>query len=214
VPAFDKGRMAVKTKIYVLCEPSGEIRYVGKTIRLLGERLRFHLYEARKGVKNHRCNWIRSLFSKGFLPISQLIGEVEGNGSREEIAWIKYFRDEGLNLVNETDGGEGTLGCRKGIGHIVSSETRAKLSVAEKGSRNHFFGKHHSPETLAKMSMALKGRRNPLFGKHRSPETRAKLSAANKGRRPSSEARAKMSVANKNWRNAKKSKTQEVANVL
>ena len=100
----------MKTAIYALCQPDGVIRYIGKTIRPLAARFRAHLQRARGGEISHLFNWIRSVLSTGHLPTISLIGEVEGNGSSEEIAWIKYFRDEGIDLVNSTDGGEGTLG--------------------------------------------------------------------------------------------------------
>ena len=118
----------MKTKIYILCDPDGKIRYVGKTIKkYLSSRLTAHLWEARCGAKNHRCNWIRSILSKGYIPSISLIGEVKGNGCKEEIAWIKYFRDEGIKLVNGTDGGEGQHGV------IVSKETREKRRIQATG---------------------------------------------------------------------------------
>jgi len=201
------------TKIYALCNPSGKIRYIGKTIKPLGDRLYLHLYGAKSGTKNHRYDWIRSLLTRGYLPTIQLIGEVEGDGVREEIAWIKYFRDEGLDLVNATDGGEGTAG------RVCSLETRAKMSAAQKGSLSHMFGKHLAPETCAKMSANRKGTQHPMFGKrhsiaslakmsaaqkgkrgywlgkHLSPETCTKLSVAQRGKHPSPETRLKLSLA-------------------
>lgn len=131
------------TKIYVLVEPNcGEIRYIGKTVKPLSARLNHHFFEARNGVKNHRCNWIRFLFSKGYLPKIQLIGEIEGDGCKEEIAWIKYFRDEGLDLVNETDGGDGT------VGHKHSEDTRFKMSEIRKRY-------YYSDENRRKTSQAI-----------------------------------------------------------
>jgi len=58
-----------------------------------------------------------------------LIGEVEGNGSAEEIAWIKYGRDEGWRLTNLTDGGEGSLGAKR------SAATVLKMKKALTGRR-------------------------------------------------------------------------------
>jgi flagella basal body P-ring formation protein FlgA len=40
----------VKTAIYALCQPDGEIRYIGKTIRPLAVRFRAHLQRARGGA--------------------------------------------------------------------------------------------------------------------------------------------------------------------
>ncbi len=116
------------TKIYVLCEPDGEIRYIGKTSRSLLSRLTKHLYEARCGGGGHRCNWLRFLLSTGYIPTITLIGEVKGNGSKEEIAWIDYGRSQEWRLVNDTDGGGGSLGTK------MSEEMRKKYLYVIKGA--------------------------------------------------------------------------------
>lgn len=116
----------MKTKIYALAESDGKIRYIGKTSRSLSQRFSGHLHEARKGTKGYKNNWIRSLLKQGLIPSVIKIGEVDGDGCQEEIAWIKYFRDEGILLVNQTDGGEGTSG------HKVSLEFRKKISEINK----------------------------------------------------------------------------------
>jgi len=41
----------------------------------------------------------------------------------------------------------------KGSKH--SEETKRKISEAEMGEKNHFYGKHHSEETKRKMSEAM-----------------------------------------------------------
>jgi len=173
--------MAMMTKIYAICEPDGEIRYIGKTKHPLAKRMIQHLSEARRGRKTHLYNWLRSVLSTGHLPLIQLIGEVAGNGSNEERAWIAYGRAEGWRLVNETDGGEGT------IGRIPSKETIRKLSEINKGNHYHS-GFHHSEEVRKKMSLAHK----PCVF---SEETRKKISLANKGRPLSEEHKHKIAEA-------------------
>lgn len=71
--------------------------------------------------------------------------------------------------------------------HVVSPETRAKMSAARMGNQNAL-GYKHSPEARAKNSAANRGRK-------KSPEHRAKMSAAHMGRKKSPETRAKMSAA-------------------
>ena len=44
--------------------------------------------------------------------------------------------------------------------HIVSNETRKKMSDAHSGEKNHNFGKHHSEETRKKMSDAHSGEKH------------------------------------------------------
>lgn len=187
----------MKTKIYILLDPCGEIRYAGKTIQTLGNRLSRHIDRARSGRTGHKNNWIRSLLNKQTLPTIQLVGEVEGNGSKEEIAWIAYFRAEGIRLTNTTDGGEGMLNpsleIRRKIGearrgHIVSVETRKKLSKASKGNVSPMKGKKHSTKSRRKMSEA--GKRKKFSAEHRH-----NISKALKGMKHSAESKLKMSKA-------------------
>ena len=51
---------------------------------------------------------------------------------------------------------------------IYSDESRSKIGDAERGEKNHNFGKHISEEAKAKMSAAIRGkhwRKNPVTGK-------------------------------------------------
>ena len=153
----------MQTSIYVLTDETGKIRYVGKTSRLLRKRFADHLHAARRGVlRTHLYTWIRSVLSRGFLPGMTLVGVVDGDGAKEETAWIKYFRDENIDLCNLTDGGEGCVGLK------VSTETRERLAAANRGKRL-------SPEAIAKIAAANTGRK-------RSPEQRARISAALRGK--------------------------------
>lgn len=164
-------------------DEDGNIRYIGKTTTKLNTRLSSHLCDARRGMKNYRYNWIRSVISRGKLPSIFLISEVEGNGNNEEKAWIKYFRDIGVNLVNGTDGGEGTKGWKQ--------TEKAKEKI-----RNFHIGSVHKPETLLKMSIAQKkrclteeGRQNIYLARSKSP--------GNTGKKASKESRVKMSQSAK-----------------
>lgn len=138
------------TKVYALRGDNWFVRYVGKTIRSLQSRLAGHLDGARKGNQTHKARWIRSMLNRGLIPTITLLGEYEGDGSKEEIAWIKYFRDHGIKLTNATDGGEGTINPTK--------ETRAKLRRAR-------LGKHQSEAAKKKVSLARRGK--PLSEAHR-----------------------------------------------
>jgi hypothetical protein len=204
-------------EIYTLSDPRTlRARYVGVTH--LGEKVRYaqHLRQAVKG-KARLQNWIRSLLRLGEKPIYLALEYGSGDGWRDrERFWIACHR-KFCDLVNGTDGGDGTLG------HVVTLEARAKIGAANQGRR-------HSPEARVKMSAASRGRRHSpetrrkigaanarrvispetrakiaaakcgnkyALGTRPSPETRAKLSAASRGRRPSPETRAKISEAQK-----------------
>lgn len=99
-------------KIYTLNDPKTNIiRYVGQTCYSLEDRLKRHL---RAKDKSHRTNWIKSLKNLNLKPNIILIEE---NLTKEECNllekyYIKTFRELGVNLVNMTDGGEGSQGFR------------------------------------------------------------------------------------------------------
>jgi group I intron endonuclease len=134
------------TFIYVLKESvDGEVRYVGKTIQKPQKRLKNHLSD--KEI-NHRTNWINSLLLQGLEPIMEIIETVpyDQDWVEREKYWIKYYRDAGCNLVNATDGGDGTPG------YVPTMETRRKMSLINTG-------KTLSQETKNKMSLSRMGRK-------------------------------------------------------
>lgn len=159
------------TNIYALSDPRNpdDVRYIGKTVRPILVRAQKHLNTARLGGRNHRCTWLRSLPG---APIAKLILSTEDRyASAAEKFAIALMRAAGADLVNATEGGEGTPGL------ACSSETRAKRSVSMKGKNRG----PRSPETKAKIGAKSKGNKNSL-GRLCSPETRARISAAKKGR--------------------------------
>lgn len=111
------------TKIYVLKDPdSHQVRYVGKTVQSLIVRLGQHIYDS-KSKKNHRAYWIQKLVNGGKLPLIEEIDSCSWEDSSAlETFYIAKYKAEGADLINQTEGGEGTLG------KIVSTETRKKQS--------------------------------------------------------------------------------------
>lgn len=111
--------------------------------------------------------------------------------SIERMVIRKYGRG---NLVNATDGGEGTWGA-------IPTESQRK-AVVEANARRQI-----SEETRAKMSASKTGRlvsaetreklRTIHLGKTKSEEHKEKLRQANTGKTASEEARRKMSLARK-----------------
>ena len=112
-----------KVKIYVLKHPDTlEIRYVGKTVRRLCERIGNHITNA------NLSNWILKLLSEGKRPIIELIEECEPSVWQErEKYWISQYQ----NLINLTAGGDGCEGFH------ISEESREKWRRAVKGKMNH-----------------------------------------------------------------------------
>jgi len=134
-----------------------------------------------------------------------IIPEFLDDLEREAIGKFNTVAPHGYNL---TDGGEGGS---------PSEETRRKQSEAQKGEKNHAYGKNLSKEHRQKISEAGKGRKRPPFteehcrkisqgnkgrcpwnkGKKHSEENRRKRSKKAKDRKHSPESRRKLSEAGK-----------------
>lgn len=191
----------MKTKIYALRDETRYLRYIGKTIKPIESRLAAHIYGARKGEDSHKANGIRLMLNNGFLPSITLIQEAEGDGCKEEMAWIRYLRSKGVVLWNETDGGEGVT---------MTKEIRAKISAFHKGRK-------HTPEQIAKQSVSLKGFKHTLETRARMREAKigipvtwgAKISAGKMGHPVSKKQIAKWKatrIARDNFRHTKETK--------
>jgi group I intron endonuclease len=147
-------------RIYVLKEPDTlKIRYVGMTSKSLKERLRKHLDNALYTKHNpHLCNWILKYYKNNQLPIIDLVEEcVIENWQEREKYWITQFND----LLNSTNGGEGSFGFKHNLKSIERIR-RQKIGIKQ------------SNETKLKRSKSLKGR--IVTEDHKN-----KISIANKG---------------------------------
>ena len=114
--------------------------------------------------------------------------EIAENKSRKDLKDKNlYFHRPATELIFLEHGEHQRL---HKAGKPKSTETRRKMSEANRGENNPMFGKNLSAETRKKMSDAKKG-------KTKSAETRRKMSDANKGEPKSAETRRKMSEARK-----------------
>lgn len=108
--------MKDKVYIYGLVDPvSKEIRYVGKTVQSVENRLASHLSKAKTSKKKtHVYCWIKSLLTQNLKPDIVVLEEVDSKTWEEsEKFFISYFKYIGADLTNNTEGGEaGTLGAR------------------------------------------------------------------------------------------------------
>jgi group I intron endonuclease len=85
-----------------------------------------------------------------------------------EQKWIESYK-ESNGVYNQTLGGQGTRG------RIVSSETRKKISDAQRGKPRQ----SHSEETRRKISISNKGKKRKPF----TPEQIARMSQSHKGQK-------------------------------
>lgn len=169
-------KQSITVTVYGLSSSEdGELRYIGQTIMSLAKRLSCHIADARKR-SNHRHHWINSVIAAGHqILISPLMKNAVLHEA--EIETIAKYKALGYRLVNQTAGGEGTMGC------VPTPEARKNISAAIKG-------KLKSKEHLANIGAAQRGKsRGPL-----SEATKAKLSIAGTGRMHSAESIKKMSA--------------------
>ena len=155
----------MRTKIYALYDEFDYVRYIGKTVQPLAKRYLSHMHEAQRGVHTHKCNWIRSMIHRGFAPAIRCLRIVTGNGNTTEKHYIQQYRQLGVSLVNQLPGGGGIP-----KGYKFSETTKRRMSIAHRGSKNHFFGKRHSETTkkliAEKARIRNLGKANPNYGNH------------------------------------------------
>lgn len=113
-----------KVKIYKLIDPiTNEVRYIGKTIQKLNERLNLHLHPHNNDF-THRANWVRSLIKDNSKPIIEIIEECnDENWEEREKFWILEY-SKTCNLTNYSIGGNGS--------HFVKISTKEKMSITAK----------------------------------------------------------------------------------
>ena len=144
---------------YAHYTPQGRLFYIGK-----GHGGRAHKFHSRN-------NYWNNIVKKHGKPEVQILANwnTEEEAFSHEILLISCFREMGHELVNLTDGGEGTSGVvawNKGkTGQVAwnkgipcKEETKLKLSVINMGHAGH----KHNEETKSKIRAANIGNTKPL----------------------------------------------------
>lgn len=200
----------VSGTIYGLHAGDGVIRYIGYTTLTPKQRLGRHLLPSRLVGSSHKVRWILANGRESIkIVVIEYYTDIPLQDLKQrEISCIAEARQSGADLVNGTDGGEGTMGYvmpverRKAIGASKvgntynlgkkrTEEQRKRMSEAQKGTkrseahteilRNNFLGKTHTKETRQLLSEINLGNKNAL-GVVRSEETRQKMSDSQKGK--------------------------------
>lgn len=160
----------------------GRVFYVGK-----GK-------DRRAWAKNKRSAYWQRIAKKHGLRVqiaARWATEQEAFEHEKFLIWC--FRDMGVELVNFTDGGEGSSGWhhdaatvakikasnagKKRSPEAVANSRAARAEWLERGIHDYW-----TPERRQAAAQAASGELHPNFGKKFSPELRAKLSAAHKGK--------------------------------
>jgi hypothetical protein len=132
--------------IYTLLDPRDNlVHYVGKCINPI-IRLRSHLKPSNLIRNTKKDQWIKSLLSLNLKPIISIIEKTTVKSwQRRERFWIKFYKEQGLNLVNTTSGGAGVKD-----GAYFSPEARLKISLTHKGN-TYSIGRKLSIDTRKKL---------------------------------------------------------------
>jgi predicted GIY-YIG superfamily endonuclease len=133
------------TSVYVLRDPSGEIRYVGVTANPV-QRLKRHLREWR-GKNTHRANWMRALIESGQKPTMEVV-ELAEDWSEAERRWIAKLQAEGCRLVNGNEGGKTMHQAR------CRSESYPAIKRGYRVLESAMRGKHITVQTIEKLKFA------------------------------------------------------------
>lgn len=110
--------------LYASNDPS--IRYVGQTTMGVHRRVGHHVARAlRKTAKpTHREAWIRKVVRDGHTVEYKVLQECAA-WNVDEIRWIKWYTDQGADLVNATAGGEGMIDAPKELRDRISKKVSA-----------------------------------------------------------------------------------------
>jgi len=141
------------TFIYTLSDPdTGDVRYIGKANNLV-RRLTMHILEC-KNEKHRRARWINNIVASGKRPIIEILDVAPSKGwELYERYWISQFRAWGFDLVNGTDGGDGTV--------IWTAEMRENMSGIKKGQTPWNKNTPMSSEAKQKLILTLKTANRP-----------------------------------------------------
>lgn len=155
--------------IYGLFDACDRLFYIGQTITSIQVRLSRHLGANNLKQRTRSAQRLKSLRDQGITPSIRPIAYANNQEEldRLEIEWIKDARASGLDIVNTSDGGSGTIwGAKR------SAITRARMATWRTG-------RPLSAETKAKMSSAKRGSKMPP----RTAEHRFRLGNGNRGRK-------------------------------
>lgn len=182
---------------------SGSIFYVYQHRRKDDGRI----FYVGKGKGKRAYSLVRGLFWKrvvakhGFIVEFLKTDLTEEDAFALEIETIRLYRSQDIELINLTDGGEGTTG------RVTSDESRVRYRESRLGNKNPMFHKTHSDEIKQRISQASKESHSKpgytaslaqkLKGIVRSDSTKEKIRKFRTGKHHSAETKQKLSLSKK-----------------
>ncbi len=149
--------------IYMITNKINNKKYIGQSINIK-RRKSEHFYK--------KCDMVisKSIFKHGKENFDFEILELceESQLNELEIKYITQYKSNNREFGYNIDNGGNCTGK-------MSEETKQKLSEANKGDKNAFYGKKHTDESVKKMSNSKLGENNPFHGKKHSDETLQKM---------------------------------------
>lgn len=135
----------MKTYIYTLSDNTG-VRYIGKS-DVPELRMKDHLKEAKR-KRTRKEKWIFSLIESGELPKLEILDIVPLDmWCYFEIYWITQFKAWGFDIVNGTDGGEGSNGF-KGKRHTEETKEKCRVAAKKRQSKTRLCGSSNGRSKL------------------------------------------------------------------
>lgn len=135
----------METYIYTLSDSSG-IKYVGKSNDPL-DRLKSHLKDCKK-KRTRKERWIHGMLERNELPVLEIIDHVPNNmWSFYESYWISQLKAWGFDLVNGTEGGEGSNGF-KGKTHTKETIEKCRSARYKRESETSLTGSNNGNSKL------------------------------------------------------------------
>lgn len=165
-------RKRVVTVYYLASSEDGRIRYVGQTVQDPKKRIDAHRRIPKQYAANPIYRWIRKLLDNGY---ELKWGILENNAiwAESEKRWIRILREQECDLLNLTDGGDGTRGV------VWSAKSKAKASSSSKGrakSSTHRLALSKAHMGLKKSRASIEKQRAKMKG--RTPQNFAAFMAA------------------------------------
>ena len=160
--------------IYGLHLGDRRYRYIGLTTVGIDVRMKYHIRDSRHR-KRPVYFWMNKYGAENIK-----ISIIEECSSFEELTvremyWIAKYREEGFELLNMTDGGEGRSGPT-----FISESTRIKYSERSKGN-SHALGYKHTEDAISRIGEAARGN-SYAKGYQHTEDARNRISAAHKGK--------------------------------